>query len=104
MPLVDELADRLDLDPDAPGLTQCIEVAAAMVDPYSPLEHRIPTLYTEAVVQLAVKVWEERGRGRIGMDPEGDLEVYYTPGATAGLVRSVWAYIQPLNPTGGLTV
>lgn len=106
-----ELARRLDLEPVSPDLAlllvSCLDRSAYLVQPYVD-EARVTSggagldVYLEAVYQLAVKDWQIGVQGVNAMDPEG--EYTYVPGATAGLVKSVWAYIAPLTTTGGLTV
>lgn len=106
MPTADDLrrALRVGADVSDAELQGCLDVATAAAEQWVPAENRTSPLYAEGVLGLAVKVWEERGRGRVGMDPSGDVDVYYTPGATAGMIRSQWAYFGPLVPTGGLSV
>lgn len=77
-------------------LDACLLVAAGMIDPHVPPESRTTVLYHEAQQALAVRVYEERVRGRVGVDAAGDLDMAYTPGPTAGMVMSVWAYLGPL--------
>lgn len=103
-----ELARRLDLGTPSAAvlalLADCLGRAGDMIQPHTDrdLSAALPTIYLEAVYQLAVKDWQIGVQGVNSLDPEG--EYTYTPGATAGLVRAVWAYIAPLNRTGGLTV
>jgi hypothetical protein len=83
--LPDEVADR------------CLIVAAAMIDTYVPVGNRTDPRYAEGVQALAVRVYEERVRGRVGVGPDGEPVEEYTPGPTEGMVRSVWGYIGPLT-------
>ena len=104
----DELARRLDLPTDTATellLSACLIRAGAMIEPHiDPTKVTGPgnTIYLEAVYQLAVKDWQIGVQGVNGLDVAA--EYGYVPGATRGLVLSVWAYIAPLTPTGGLTV
>lgn len=105
--LVPSLRDRLGVSPDHvtdQDLTVVIGVAEHMVRPHVPEANWTHPLYYEAVTSLAVRVYEEQVRGRVGVDPDGDYDIAWTPGPTGGMVRSVWAYILPLTQTGGLTV
>ena len=104
---VDELRTRLGVGAEHTTddiLQACLDVAAAMVDPHVPEAARVDPLYHEAQQTLAVRVYEERVRGRVGVDAAGDLDLSYTPGPTAGMVLSVWGYIGPLTATGGAVV
>jgi hypothetical protein len=101
-----ELRSRLGVTtPDVSDelLDRCLNVSSSTIDPHVPAEARTSPLYGEAVQALAVRVYEERVRGRVGVGPDGEPVEDFTPGPTAGMVRSVWAYIGPLNQTGGLT-
>lgn len=101
----DEVRRRLDLVSDTTNLPDAllghiVDVATALVDQWVPSFNRSGAVYDEATVQLAVKVYDVSGRGTIAVDPTGEY-VAPSPAATAGMVRSVWAYIQPLTDTGG---
>jgi hypothetical protein len=103
-----ELATRLGITPSAETLArlgETLAVAAALVTPHTDPDRVAvqPGTYLEAVYQLAVKVWDTATKGAVDLNAVGDF-VFPAPAATAGLVRAVWAFIQPLNPTGGLTV
>lgn len=105
----DELARRLDLPtPLTPDLQQLLEDSltrcAALISPHvdSVLVTRHPEVFLEAVYQLAVKDWQIGVQGVSAAAADG--EYTYVPGATAGLIKSVWAYIAPLTTAGGLTV
>lgn len=101
---VDDLRERLsDVDtttaPDA-TLERCLQVAEGMVAPLVPTYNRGEFGYLEAVACLGVRVYEERARGRVGVDPAGEFDVTYTPGPTKGMVDSVAGYWLPLTETG----
>lgn len=109
MPTVDELRSRLGVGAETPDtqLGVALDVAEELVRTYLPEQPTgwgTQTLVDEAVLQLAVKVWEVQPRGGTALDLAGGFDTAYNPTATAGLVRSVWAYIQAAHPAGGLTV
>jgi hypothetical protein len=104
---MDQLAEvrrRLDVPAAAVSdevLTHMLDVAARLVDPWL-VEDPTPylPLVDEATVQLAVKVYDVSPRGVV--DPLGDWAP--APGATPGLVRSVFGVLGPALNTGGLSV
>lgn len=103
-----ELATRLGIAPSAETLARLgdtLTVAASLVTPHTDadLVEAHPGTYLEAVYQLAVRVWDTATKGAVDLNAVGDF-VFPAPAATAGLVRAVWGFIQPLNRTGGLTV
>lgn len=81
-------------------LEHWLAVATELVDDHVPTHRRTGARYDEALVALAVKISEVSARGTVLVDPSGEI-AGLAPGATAGLVRSVWAYIGPLTATGG---
>jgi len=99
-PTPEELRRRLGVDPVAvpdPILQQCLDVAFTMVNEYVPVENRGSPLYAAAVLTLGVRVYEEENTGRGGMDPGGEYDYSYLPGATARMVKAAWAYIGPIT-------
>lgn len=102
MDLLAELRRRLDVEaehvPDE-VLSHFLAVSTGLVDSHVPSHNRAGALYDEAILQLAVKVSEISGRGTIAVDPSGEF-LAPSPSATAGLVRSVWAYIAPIAHIG----
>ena len=97
---VAELRTRLAVtQEDVPDsvLDRCLKVATSMIDPYVDPHHRYSLLYGEAVQCLSVRIFEERAAGRGGVDAAGEYDFQYLPGATSGMVRSVWAYIGPIS-------
>lgn len=106
LPTADELRARLGVGPEVSDtqLGDTLTQAGLLLEGHIPDAEQTNPLHTEAVAQLAVKLWETRAAGRVGIDPDGGAEVFYSPGATAGLVKSVWAFVQATHPTGGLTV
>lgn len=98
----DELAARLgDTTVAETVLQRCLDVAAGMLTPLVPSYHRGEVGYLEAVQLLAVRVFEERARGRVGVDPAGEFDTAYLPGPTRGMVDSVAAYWGPLADVAG---
>lgn len=105
---IDELRGRLsDVDtttaPDT-TLNTCLAVAEGMLLPLVPSYNRSEPGFLEAVQCLGVRVFEERARGRVGVDPSGEFDVAYTPGPTQGMVNSVAGYWLPLTETGGAVI
>jgi hypothetical protein len=97
---VSELRTRLGVstaDVPDPILDRCLRVSTAMIDQYVPPDKRTDPRYADGVQSLAVRVFEERTRGRVGVGPDGEPVEDYTPGPTEGMVRSVWGYIGPLT-------
>lgn len=95
-----EVRRRLDLVNDTAALssdllTHIVDVAEGLLNQWVPTYNRTGAVYTEAHIQLAVKVYDVSGRGTISVDPAGEF-VAPSPSATAGMVRSCWAYIAPL--------
>lgn len=100
-----EVRRRLDVVDDTTNypdalITHFIDVATDLVDQYVPSYNRTGSMYAEAQIQLAVKVADVAGRGTISVDPTGEY-VAPAPSATAGLVKSAWAYVGPLTADGG---
>ena len=102
----DELARRLHIvypdGPLDPQLEMAVAVAAAMLTPLvdEALATATPALWFEAVVGLAVKVWDTAAKGVVGMDAVGGFD-FPAATATAGLPNSVAALWHPLTLTGG---
>jgi len=90
---LDMVADTTNL-PDA-LLGHIIDVSEGLLAQWVPTYNRTGPVYDEATVQLAVKVYDVSARGTIAVDPAGEF-VAPAPSATAGLVKSVWAYVAPL--------
>lgn len=108
--LVGELRNRLDVAPDIATddqLQHVLDVAAAAVDPWiTPADvppHPQQASIDEAIVQLAVKVWDAGVRGLIGVDQTGEWTVP-SAAATPGMVRAVFGVLAPAMPTGGVAV
>lgn len=104
IPSVDDLRARLGVGADITDaqLGQALDVSVELVDPWVPADQYATVLYGEAVLALAVKVWDVQPRGVGGFDASGEF-IAPSPNASAGMIRAVWAYIQAMHPTGGLT-
>ncbi len=105
----DELRRRLDvpvdLVPDA-LLDQVLLVADHNITPWvdGTLDpHPYQANIDEAVLQLAVKLWDVSGRGVAGVDVVGDF-LAPPPSASPGMVRSVFGTLGPALLTGGVSV
>lgn len=108
--LLTELRRRLAVTPGQvpdEALSHFLEVADGLLLPWladpavSPDPHQ--DLVDEAVVQLAVKLYDVSARGVAGPGIDGDW-TYPAPSATPGLVRSVFGVLGPALATGGLSV
>ena len=108
--LTDELRRRLDVPADLVAdslLDAILDVAIVNVEPWlapdlDTRQAHQPNI-TEAVLQLAVKLWDVSNKGTTGLDPTGDWTTP-APAATPGLVRSVFGTLGPALHTGGLSV
>lgn len=96
-PLPADVAGRIGVPADA-RVQACIDAAAAAwaddVDPLLVATHTAS--YTEAITQLAIKIYETGNRGVSQYDQGGwDMPA---PAATSGLRRSVAGIINPCLP------
>lgn len=105
-----ELRDRLDLAPDVATdaqLDHVITVAEVALTPWLAVVEESPYPYRdnvdEAVVQLAVKLWDAGNRGVVDTSTTGDWTIP-APAATPGLIRSVFGALGPALAAGGVSV
>lgn len=106
---VDELRDRLGLGPaDATDeqLQTVLGEAQRLVGHQlpDPGDYSLEPVAADAIASIAVALWDARPRGLVDVDIDGALVEVPAQSATAGLVKKVRGLLQPIMPTGGLTV
>ena len=105
---IDELRGRLsDVDETtAPDdvLERSLELATEAMNEKVPSYNRGAFGYSESVFLLAVQCYENRVRGRVGVDPAGEFDTQYMPGPTSGMVMSCAFHWLPLTETGSAVV
>lgn len=107
MDLLAELRRRLDVPVDLVSdelLQHYLTSAGLLIGPWlvaDPAPYQ--RLVDEAMVELAVKLYDVAPRGVASMDAAGEW-VMPSPSATPGLVRSVFGALGPALATGGVSV
>lgn len=102
-----QLAGRLNLPADDPRLEPWIAAAEALATPkVDPARVAMyPELWSEVLLQLAVKISETGMRGLgYAYDGSGIYGNELAGQATAGLLRSVSGILNPLTRTGGIGI
>lgn len=107
MILLDDLRRRLDVPVDLASdelLTHFLDVAMAALAPWFAEDSaQYQENVDEAILQLAVKMWDAGSRGLAGFTQSGDW-VAPAPSSTPGMVRSVFGALGPALRMGGVSV
>lgn len=98
MDMLTDLRARLDLVGDTSvtdaTLQWCLDVSQAVVNEYEP--NGPYALVTEATLQGATVVYENRGQGTMPVGPDGE---YFPPMPTSGLHATIMRVLRPALPT-----
>ena len=102
----DELARRLQITypsgPLDPQIQAATVTAVSMLTPHvdDTLANQWPAIWSEAVIQTGVKVWDSGAKGLAGMDAGGEF-TFPAPSASAGILDATKGLWGLLTLTGG---